>query len=111
MLIIVSETKTYAFLSVSSVECDGENATFTVRSEGRDYIFRVPIDGAKGETIMWIFVGKDGNTEIPSVPEGGRPRRGKLSKEEYEELLMGFEERVWDLYRELPVKIARGFGC
>ena len=111
MLIIVSETKTYAFLSVSSVECDGENATFTVLSEGRDYAFRVPIDGAKGETIMRILVDKDGRTEIPVVPEGGRPRRGKLSKKESEELMMGFEERVWDLYRELPVKIARGFGC
>lgn len=111
MLIIVSETKTYAFLSVSSVECDGENAVFTVRSEGRDYIFRVPIDGAKGETIVQIFVGKDGKTEIPAFPECGRPRRGKLSAEKYDELVMEFEDKVWDLYRELPVKIARGFGC
>jgi len=111
MLIIESETKTYAFLSVSSVECDGENATFTVRSEGRNYVFRVPIDGTKGETIVRILVGKDGNTEIPVVPEGGRPRRGKLSEDEYETKVGAFEERVWDLYRGLPATIALGVGC
>lgn len=112
MLIIESEIKTYAFLSIASVVFSEEDATIRVQSEGGCNVFRVPVEGAtKGETIVGIFVGKDGRTEIPHIPEGSRPRRGKLSKKEYEELEMGFEERVWDLYRGLPATIARGFGC
>lgn len=112
MLIIETETKTYAFLSISSIVFSEEDATIKVQSEGDCHVFRVPVEGTtKGATIVGIFVGKDGRTEIPHIPEGGRPRRGKLSEDEYEIKVEKFEERVWDLYRGLPATIARGFGC
>ncbi len=111
MLIIETTTKTYAFLSVASLESSQESGEFTVRSDGRGYTFRIPVEGTKGETIVGIFAGKDGKTEIPHLPEGERPRRGRLSESAYEQALDEYEASIWEHYMALPGMIARGVGC
>lgn len=116
LTIATSHGKVYTFLTLDSIDWNGDENELTVFSNGRKVVFHAPLSGEKfPEYIADCFAGKDGTIPVSVEPKGQkRPAwKSKMTskeKDKFDEELEIYEESIIEIFTGLPIEIARHFN-